>query len=203
MITQLQYQDPLNPTDSVDYSAQLAQFSSLEQLTNLNDKLSQLVETNYYLTQSVYNTMTTNLIGKEAKVSSDELVNSGQDSITLGFNLSGTPTSTTIKIYNSAGKLVRTIDDGSFSSGDNKLSWDFTDDNGNALANGTYTFKVEAKGTGDTDLTASTFVYGSIGSVKYTDSGTMVVINGVSYSISDLLEIVNAEDTSGDSTGGK
>ena len=63
MITQLQYQDPLNPTDSVDYSAQLAQFSSLEQLTNLNDKLSQLVETNYYLTQSVYNTMTTNLIG--------------------------------------------------------------------------------------------------------------------------------------------
>ena len=203
MITQLQYQDPLNPTDSVDYSAQLAQFSSLEQLTNLNDKLSQLVETNYYLTQSVYNTMTTNLIGKEAKVSSDELVNSGQDSITLGFNLSGTPTSTTIKIYNSAGKLVRTIDDGSFSSGDNKLSWDFTDDNGNALANGTYTFKVEAKGTGDTDLTASPFVYGSIGSVKYTDSGTMVVINGVSYSISDLLEIVNAEDTSGDSTGGK
>lgn len=203
MMTQLKYQDPLNPTDSADYGAQLAQYSSLEQLTNLNDKLSELVETNYYLTQSVYNTMTTNLIGKEAKVSTSEIVNNGQDGVTLGFNLSGTPTSTTIKIYNSAGKLVRTIDDGNFSSGDNKLSWDFTDNDGNDLANGTYTYTVEAKGTGDTTLTTSTFLYGTVGSVKYTDSGTMIVIDGVEYAISDVMEIVNPEDEDGDNTGGK
>ena len=42
LITQLQNQDPLNPTDSVEFTAQLAQFSSLEQLGNVNDNLKQL-----------------------------------------------------------------------------------------------------------------------------------------------------------------
>jgi flagellar basal-body rod modification protein FlgD len=37
-------QDPLNPTDSTQYTAQLAQFSSLEQLTGINDKLGQLLD---------------------------------------------------------------------------------------------------------------------------------------------------------------
>jgi flagellar basal-body rod modification protein FlgD len=39
LIAQLQNQDPLNPLDSANFSAQLAQFSSLEQLTQINDKL--------------------------------------------------------------------------------------------------------------------------------------------------------------------
>lgn len=40
LVTQLKYQDPLNPMQSTDFSAQLAQFSSLEQLTNMNSTLS-------------------------------------------------------------------------------------------------------------------------------------------------------------------
>ena len=36
LVTQLQYQDPLNPTDDKQFIAQMAQFSSLEQMQNLN-----------------------------------------------------------------------------------------------------------------------------------------------------------------------
>ena len=36
LITQVQYQDPLNPTTDTDFIAQMAQFSSLEQMQNLN-----------------------------------------------------------------------------------------------------------------------------------------------------------------------
>lgn len=35
LITQMRYQDPLNPMDNNAYIAQLTQFSSLEQITNL------------------------------------------------------------------------------------------------------------------------------------------------------------------------
>jgi flagellar basal-body rod modification protein FlgD len=42
LITQLQNQDPLNPQDSSQFVSQLAQFSSLEQMTNM----SQSMETN-------------------------------------------------------------------------------------------------------------------------------------------------------------
>ena len=36
LVTQMQYQDPLQPTDNTEYVAQLAQFSELEQMQNLN-----------------------------------------------------------------------------------------------------------------------------------------------------------------------
>jgi len=36
LVTQMQYQDPLSPMDNTDMIAQLAQFSALEQMNNLN-----------------------------------------------------------------------------------------------------------------------------------------------------------------------
>lgn len=42
LVTQLENQDPLDPADSKEFSAQLAQFSSLEQLYNINDNLAGL-----------------------------------------------------------------------------------------------------------------------------------------------------------------
>lgn len=41
-ITQLKNQDPLNPQDSSSFMAQMAQFSTLEQLANMNKEISQL-----------------------------------------------------------------------------------------------------------------------------------------------------------------
>ena len=40
LVTQMQYQDPLNPQADTDFIAQLAQFSSLEQMQNLNQSFS-------------------------------------------------------------------------------------------------------------------------------------------------------------------
>jgi len=37
LLAQMEHQDPLNPMDGTDFSAQLAQFSSLEQLFQMND----------------------------------------------------------------------------------------------------------------------------------------------------------------------
>lgn len=60
-VTQMQHQDPLNPTDSAEFTAQLAQFSSLEQLTNINGRLEDLS----MYQNSLHNTLTTTLIGRK------------------------------------------------------------------------------------------------------------------------------------------
>jgi flagellar basal-body rod modification protein FlgD len=52
LVTQLQDQDPTQPTDSSQWMAQLAQFSSLEQMTNVNDTLTGMAS-NQSVTQGV------------------------------------------------------------------------------------------------------------------------------------------------------
>ncbi|MBT9134575.1 MAG: hypothetical protein DDT39_01538 [Firmicutes bacterium] len=44
LLAQMRNQDPLNPADGTAMIAQLAQFSSLEQMQNLNNKIDQLLE---------------------------------------------------------------------------------------------------------------------------------------------------------------
>jgi flagellar basal-body rod modification protein FlgD len=50
LITQLKHQDPVNPVDDKEFIAQLAQFSSLEQMQNLNTNLSDMMMAQQQLT---------------------------------------------------------------------------------------------------------------------------------------------------------
>ncbi|OLS37478.1 flagellar hook assembly protein FlgD [Alkalihalophilus pseudofirmus] len=63
LITQLQNQDPTNPMDDREFIAQMAQFSSLEQMTNINNTIQKFVDvqTSQSLVQF------SELIGKEVK----------------------------------------------------------------------------------------------------------------------------------------
>ena len=42
LVTQLSHQDPLKPMDDTQFIAQMAQFSTLEQMTNMGDELKRL-----------------------------------------------------------------------------------------------------------------------------------------------------------------
>ncbi|HLA27738.1 MAG TPA: flagellar hook capping FlgD N-terminal domain-containing protein [Syntrophales bacterium] len=61
LIAQLKNQDPMNPAQGSEFAAQLAQFSSLEQLSNLNTALA-AQNSNYIM---LANAQSVNLIGKE------------------------------------------------------------------------------------------------------------------------------------------
>lgn len=59
LVTQMKYQDPLEPASNTEYVAQLAQFSELEQMQNLN--------------QTTTNTSAYTLVGKEVYISQESL----------------------------------------------------------------------------------------------------------------------------------
>ena len=65
LLAQLKNQDPLNPMDGTDFTAQLAQFSSLEQLSNLNTELK--VQSVNQMTLGYAQSV--NMIGKEVVAS--------------------------------------------------------------------------------------------------------------------------------------
>ncbi len=65
LITQLRYQDPTNPVDDKEFIAQMAQFSSLERMQNLNKLVQEYVGTQQAMTMFA---QATNLIGLQVKV---------------------------------------------------------------------------------------------------------------------------------------
>lgn len=66
LVTEMQYQDPLNPMDGTEYVAQLAQLSTVEQLTTLNDNMSQFLQY-----QNLYEG--SSLIGKTVEINDGEV----------------------------------------------------------------------------------------------------------------------------------
>ena len=61
LVTQLRYQDPLDPMDNTEFVSQLAQFSSLEQMQNMNTNFDLLIQTQQM-------TQLSSLIGKNVKL---------------------------------------------------------------------------------------------------------------------------------------
>ncbi len=195
MIEQMKYQDPLNPLDGTEFTAQLAQFSSLEQLSNMNDLLNASINANYQLIQAVNNTMTATLIGKEIKIDNTNISYTGQENAYIGYKLPADASNVTIKIYDENGNVVRTIDDVATSSGTHKVSWDFTDDNGNKVPQGNYSFKVEATAmNGEDEMTFDYYQVGIIEGIKFTQNGTMLVVNGAEIPLSDVMEIFQSDE---------
>ncbi|QQS35482.1 MAG: flagellar hook capping protein [Ignavibacteriales bacterium] len=197
LLTQLRYQDPLSPLGGAEFAAQLAQFSSLEQLSNLNELMTQSVDANYYLTQSINNTMTATLIGKEVKLLGDKIQFNGQEEAKLGYKLPADASTVTINIYDKNGVLVRTIDDVPRDAGDHKLSWDFLDNNGNEVPNGEYRFEITAKTMDEKDMAVESYKWGTINGLRFSEYGTKLLVDNIEYMLSDILEIIKPSETGG------
>ena len=192
MIAQLQNQDILEPLDGTDYSAQLAQFSSLEQMQNMNDTLNMSLDANYLLTQSVNNTMTASMIGSDVKIAGDTLTYEGQDQVTIGYDLIAPAHELKVTIEDKNGVTVKTFDDLELEAGQYKLSWDFIDDNGANVAVGDYTVKIEAKTLGLKPMEVAQYFTGQIEAVRFSPDGTALVVNGVEYNLSDVFEVIGS-----------
>lgn len=193
MIAQLKYQDPMNPQSGAEYASQLAQFSSLEQLTNMNSSLETSINANLQLSQSVNNTMTAALIGKEVKLGVSSIKYNKEESVKIGFNLASEASTVSVKVYDKDGVLVRTFEPTDKSTGDHTIEWDFKDENGNKVNVGDYTFKVEAKNLQGADLTVGSWMQGIINGIRFGENGTRLVIGNSEYGLSDVSEIFNPE----------
>jgi flagellar basal-body rod modification protein FlgD len=189
LVTELQNQDPTNPLQSTDLAAQLAQFSSVSELQTLNSNVQNSTNANLLMTQSISNTMAATLIGKQVKINTSQISFDGSTKPTLGFSLSSSAADVQVKIMNSDGTVVRTIDEGPMASGDNTATWDGKDDSGNSLSAGNYSFSVNATDSQGNQLSPSLYILGTVQGVKFSSSGASLLVDGTSVNFSDVQEI--------------
>ncbi len=188
LIAQLKFQDPLNPLNGTEFAAQLAQFSSVEQLTNIKTSLSQFLNTNIALSNSINNALAASFIGKDVKASASSFSFNGEGTVQYGYSLQQPADTVVIKIYNEYGGLVKTII-GTTQRGENTLRWNGIGDDGIKVANGRYSFTIEATDFQGNAIVASPFIYGKVTGVRFKSDGTVFVIEGSEVLLSDIVEI--------------
>jgi len=189
LVTQLQYQDPLNPMDSTEFTAQLAQFSSLEQLSNVNENL----ETMLLYQASINNAQSLAFIGKNIVAAGNEVELKEGSSDELSFKLAEDATSVSINISDSTGSIVKTLKIGAMEAGEQSIKWDGTDDQKNELDDGTYTFEVFATdGNGDA-VNVETYTTSRITGILFRDGITYLLAGEKEIPIGNVVRIIEDE----------
>ena len=171
LVTQLKYQDPLNPMDSASFTAQLAQFSSLEQLENINTNIESLID---YQTGS-NNSQAISFIGKTVNAYGNAVNTNEGVADPLNFTLESNAEKVFINIYDSSQNIVQSIEQGAMNSGNNTYNWDGKDRNGNTVSNGAYSFEVFAYNGDDQLVKAVPYMETTVTGVSY--QGTEAYLN--------------------------
>jgi flagellar basal-body rod modification protein FlgD len=110
LIAQMTHQDPTAPADSTAMASQLAQFSSLEQLTNINTTLQGQGTGTSDLTSAVNNSAALNLIGKTVTASSSQIAVGASATSSVSTTVPSTGGDLILTITDSTGKTVGTKD---------------------------------------------------------------------------------------------
>lgn len=191
LVTELQNQDPLNPMDNTQFISQLAQFTALEQTTNLANAFTQFQNnfSNFVQLQSAA------LIGKTVSTQNNTVdVIAGQPG-QIGFDLPANAY-VTLQITDSNGNTVNTINLGEMSAGMHTYQWNGLNANGIQVQNGTYNYQIQALESDGTKLLLSGTNSGVVQSVQIENGQVYVVVNGTVYPISSITQISSGSATS-------
>jgi len=183
LLAQLKNQDPLKPLDGTEFAVQLAQFSSLEQLNNMNTELKNLGL--YQMTQG--NAQAVSLIGKEVTALQSGSFRVENTSANLSYRLSQDAQKVTVKIYDLNGKLVDTIESAGQKAGLQTISW-----NAGRFGKGDYTYEVSALDITGNAVTADTMMSGTVTAVQFKDKAVYLTVNGQEIAFSDVISVNGA-----------
>jgi flagellar basal-body rod modification protein FlgD len=188
LVTQLQNQDPLEPQNSDQFISQLAQFSSLEQLTSANDSLESL----YMAMASMNNASMTQLIGQSVVAYGDTFHYDGGTE-TVGYESATNSEATTVTITDEEGNVVWTESLGQVAAGEGSYSWDGETFDGTA-SEGNYTITISGTDSSGNPVEFATTVEGVIDGMSFEEGTPVPTMDGVQIQISDIIEVRASEE---------
>lgn len=188
MLAQMKNQDPTNPLKSHEMAAQLAQFSSLEQLQNVNDNLSDL-KTAQKPTET-YQSL--NFIGKAVSGDASKVSRMKGDKYhEFSFVLPEAAQAATIQVKNENGEVVRKVELRDLKNGENSWMWNGQDERGHAQPVGSYRFAIEAHNQFGKKMDVKTDFEGVITGVNYSAEGPVLLIGNQSIKLKDVKQIID------------
>ncbi|MBC8277754.1 MAG: flagellar hook assembly protein FlgD [FCB group bacterium] len=177
LVTQMNYQDPMSPMDSQQMAAQLAQFTSVEQLTQINTNLEDSLTAQLLMNQSLNNTLSAQLMGLEVEASNEVVVLDDGEATSIMYDLPSNASEVTITIYDSDGIEIDSSVLGAQPIGEHTYEWDGKNSQGVMQNDGQYYFEVTATTAEGNDLAVEQYIVGIIDGVTY-EQGQAVLMMG-------------------------
>ena len=186
---QLQYQDPLNPMDNTEFVSQMAQFSSLEQLQNMNKSLGEKSTAETQLQSAFLNSQAASLVGKKVEVATGEASYDGTHSTSLSYQLTAGADRAHLQILDANNQLVRNFEL-SPRQGYGKVKWNGKSEEGIAVPAGAYRAIIVAQDANGQVIQGGEVLESlKVQSVRYTGQEPRIWAGDQEYSMSNLRGI--------------
>jgi flagellar basal-body rod modification protein FlgD len=188
LLAQMKNQDPTNPLKSHEMAAQLAQFTSLEKLSSIDDGIEKLTKAQ----SPTQNFEALEFIGKLVSGDGAKIHRTNQeDGHDIKFNLMNDAQVAKLNIVNENGEVVRTLTVNTLKAGKNEVFWNGTLEDGTPARPGEYTVEIEAKGSNGAKLHAETKFQGKVTGVNFTAGGPVLMVGKQQVAMREVTEIID------------
>ena len=185
LTTQLQNQNPLDPTDTTQMTTEMIQLSGVEQQLKANDTLSSISSDLSSITMA----NGIGYIGKTITAAGDTVpIQDG--SCDWNYVVSSTAYAVKLEVVDSDGDTVYSTT-GDATSGTHSFSWDGKTTDGSTVSSGDYTLKVSAYDSEGTAVNTATQIIGVVTGVDSSSGTTELKIGDVDVALSDVSSLTN------------
>lgn len=170
MIAQLKNQNPLEPQSNGEFIADLAQFSSLEEMQNLTSTVDSVVG-EFRSTQAL---QASAMVGKSVMASANFGILDEAGQMEGVVNVPASTGNLSVTIENAEGEIVKKIDLGETPAGQQTFEWDGVDEDGNDMPPGKYYVTAQGSYYGSTHQ-LETLISANVDSVSLGQDGSITL----------------------------
>lgn len=194
LTVQLRFQDPLDPMDNTQFISQMAQFSSLEQLQNVNKNLEGETSGEAQLSAAFRNNMAAALVGRQVEVAAREAVYDGDDDTRLSYQLAPGTSRAHLQILDARARLVRDFELPGYPAR-GEVRWNGESQAGDEVPPGAYRVALLAEDALGQPLAGGEVLEGvRVEAVRYAGQEPRLWAGDREFSLEDLRAITENKD---------
>jgi flagellar basal-body rod modification protein FlgD len=186
LVAQLKNQDPMSPDGGQEMAAQLAQFSSLEQLTQIGTSL----ETQGSYLQGVIGSLAASgaqgAVGKSVLAYGSHVYVPADGAASVRFAVGGGGGTATLRIFDESGKEISSRPLGTLKAGEQKASLGGLTA---GLKEGWYTYAVDVVDATGKAVATTPYTAATVDGLRYTPEGPLLTAGELTIPYEALVEI--------------
>jgi flagellar basal-body rod modification protein FlgD len=188
LVAQMQNQDPTNPMQAQDLAAQLAQFSSLNQLVDINSTLSSQSTASQGIADAVNMNTATATLGRTVTATGNQVAITNGTAPTITADIGGSGGTATVTLLDANGNQVDSESLGGVNGGRQTLT---LGPSAAGLTSGAYTYNLTVTDASGNPVSVTTYTVGRIDSLQATANGPVLTAGPLSIPFGSVVGIGN------------